>query len=353
MKKLLSVLLCFVLCISMVTPAVAQQEITIIVNGENIEFDVAPFIENGRTMVPLRAICEAMGAKVSWNDEARCATISKDAHTRTFYIDEGTIFDGLCSVRYPCDVAPKIVSDRTFVPLRAIAQSIDCNVGWDEKTRTVTVDEKKQPIDVVYETQSITLDTKDEYAKITVNYIYPKVTDGKEFISSDTNNVFHLNRIINEQRSGILNIQEYAADFADEWQVIIQEKMYNYPNITLNITTKLFTSEKYGTVSVITEYDAPWTAAEMIGGTYNKDTLEKMELSQVFDQKDPEQLYTEIYDEFVKIDEDSRYGKEYFATEPDWVSFAVSDDDLYVYMSSIILTGVGRYNRFYTSVKEY
>lgn len=351
MKKLLSVLLSFVLCISMITPAIAQQEISIIVNGAEIEFDVSPFIENGRTMVPLRAICEAMGAKVSWNDEARCATVSKDAHTRTFYIDEGTIFDGLSSVRYPCDVAPKIVNDRTFVPLRAIAQSVDCNVGWDEKTRTVTVDEKEQPIDFTYETQTVTLDTKDEYARITVNYTYPKVTGGNEFISSD--NVSQLNSLIDKQKNDILDIQKYADDFADDWQVIIQEKIYNYPDIVLNITTKLFISEKYGTVSVITEYDAPWTGANMVSATYDKDTFEKMELAQVFDEKEPEQLYTEIYGEFVKMDEYSRYGKEYFVTKPDWVSFVVSDDDLYVYMSSVILTGVGRYNRFYTAVREY
>lgn len=355
MKKLLSVVLILVMCTGIMSPAMAQEDIKIIVNGNQIDFDVAPFIENDRTMVPLRAVSEAMGAEVSWNEETRVGSVKRGVDDIFFTlekeVDSPNIYDNTCSVGYPCDVLPKIVNDRIFVPLRAIGESLDCDVSWDEATRTVTVNDKKQPIEFEYQKETVTLDTKDEYARIIVNYTYPVITDGKDFLTSE--NVEKLNQLIIDEKTKMLDIQEFADNFADDWQVIIETKDYGYPDITLNITTKLFTSEKYGTVSVRTWYDAVWTGAEINFVTVDKDSLEPKSLAECFPDKDFTQLCDEIYEGFLPYSEYVRYGRENFTEHPDWVPFVISDNDLYVQMSTLSIIGVGRYNRYLTVIKEY
>ncbi|NLW42944.1 MAG: copper amine oxidase N-terminal domain-containing protein, partial [Tissierellia bacterium] len=64
-KKLFLLILVLVLMIPVVTSA-QEQPIKLVVHGNNVETDVAPFIENGRTLVPVRVISETLGFKVQW-----------------------------------------------------------------------------------------------------------------------------------------------------------------------------------------------------------------------------------------------------------------------------------------------
>jgi len=77
MKKVLSVCLAVALMLSLfVVPVSADvPEITVLLNGEAIEFDVPPQIIDNRTMVPLRAISEALDAKVEWDEQTQTITI--------------------------------------------------------------------------------------------------------------------------------------------------------------------------------------------------------------------------------------------------------------------------------------
>jgi len=353
MKKMVSLLVMFVLLFSMGTmfTAFAEDGIRIVVNGEEISFDAKPFIEEGRTMVPMRAIFEAMGAEVSWDAENYTATATKGNHTISFSIDSTWIFDAGFVAVNNCEVAPKIVEDRTFVPLRAIGETLDCNVAWDEATRTVYVDEKTSPMEVVYQTEQIVLDTDHEVAKIAVSYTYPVVVDGKDFMTAE--NVALLNQKIAQQRSELVDVHAYANTFAREFPVIIEHQSYGYPTIELDFTTRLYTSEKYGTVSILTGVNMPWTGGWMDGVTLDKDTMLRKELHECFADKEPEELYNEIYSDFLSYDEYVRYGKESLAAVPGVVPFVISDNDLRVYMSNIELTGVGRVNGYFTAILEY
>lgn len=353
MKKIVSLLVMFVLLFNVgaMFTAFAEDEIRIVVNGEEISFDAKPFIEEGRTMVPMRAIFEALGAEVSWDAENYTATATKDNNTISFSIDSNWILDGSFVAVNDCDVAPKIVENRTFVPLRAIGETLDCNVAWDEETRTVYVDEKTSPMEVVYKTEQMVLDTDHEVAKIVVNYTYPVVVDGKDFMTAE--NVALLNQKIAGQRSETFDVQGYADGFTESFWVIIQEELYGYPNIALDVTTRIYTSEQYNTVSVVTCADVPWLGGRMKSETVDKDTFMRKELHECFADKDPEELYTEIYQDFLSYDEYVRYGKESLAQVPGVVPFAVSDNDLRVYMSNVALTGVGLAVSFFTAILEY
>jgi len=100
------------------------------VNGINIMNDVAPIINNSRTMVPLRFVAETLGAKVNWNGETSTVTLIVDGVTMEMTI--GKTIDGF-------DVAPMIYEDRTMVPIRYIAEKLGANVIYVPKTQEIVV----------------------------------------------------------------------------------------------------------------------------------------------------------------------------------------------------------------------
>ncbi len=108
-------------------------------DGEKTEFsDCYPFIENDRTMIPLRAVLEKAGAEVMWNEEERLVTVSKEALSVSMKIgDAKIIVDGKI---YETDVAPMIVDDRTYIPLRAFSEGLGMKVDWDGENYIVNID---------------------------------------------------------------------------------------------------------------------------------------------------------------------------------------------------------------------
>lgn len=126
--------------------AASTDDIKIMIDGEYIYSDVPPFIENGYTMVPLRAIFEAFGMTVDWqNDSIGVSYHSGDCHINYYIMMseprmtvEGSSKNG--SLLFSVELNKKLVNDRTFVPVRVIAESFGCKVEWDDKTRTVLID---------------------------------------------------------------------------------------------------------------------------------------------------------------------------------------------------------------------
>ncbi len=108
------------------------------VNGEELVFDTKPIIENGRTLVPFRAIFEALGATVNWNNDVQQVTAQKgDTHVSLIIGDKNMLLNYKMLVAL--DVAPKIVDSRTLVPLRAISEALDAQVDWNNDLRLVTI----------------------------------------------------------------------------------------------------------------------------------------------------------------------------------------------------------------------
>ncbi len=105
--------------------------------NEQITLDVPPQIINDRTMVPLRAIFEAIGADVQWDDATRTITAIKDGTTITMQIDNPAMI--VNGTEISLDAPPQIKNDRTLVPVRAISESFGCDVEWNNATRTVII----------------------------------------------------------------------------------------------------------------------------------------------------------------------------------------------------------------------
>lgn len=109
----------------------------VILDGINVSFDVPPSIENGRVMMPLRAIFEAMGAKVSWDSNTMTATAVKGNTTVVFKI--GSLEPMVNGIVKPIDVAGKVVGGRTLAPLRFVCEAFGGTVEWAADTQTVII----------------------------------------------------------------------------------------------------------------------------------------------------------------------------------------------------------------------
>lgn len=115
-----------------------KQNIKVFMNGEEMSFDTSPVIQNDTTLVPVRAIFEALGMTVEWNDETQEITAVKDDLTIKLKIGSTTASKNGETVTLT--TAPVITSDsRTLVPVRFISESCGLDVQWDENTRTVSI----------------------------------------------------------------------------------------------------------------------------------------------------------------------------------------------------------------------
>lgn len=111
-------------------------------DGNMLAFDVPPVIEEGRTLVPLRAIFEALGAEVTWDGDTRTVTAQKEQVKIQLQIGSNTA----CINNQPVelDVPARIVNDRTLVPLRFVGEALGAEVDWDGATRTVRIEQASE-----------------------------------------------------------------------------------------------------------------------------------------------------------------------------------------------------------------
>ena len=144
--KIFKTILVFIICIAMLTSCASMiasenEGIKVIYDGEELTFDVAPEITDGRVMVPMRAIFETFGAKVKWDGETQTVTAKKKSKTIEMAIDSAEIKNN--DETYVSDVAPTVKDGRTLVPLRAISELLGLQVDWSESTKTVTISSEK------------------------------------------------------------------------------------------------------------------------------------------------------------------------------------------------------------------
>lgn len=150
MKKTLCLLLTILMMVSVITPVMANDDIKAKIDGQQIAFDVPPQLINDRTMVPLRAIFEALGATVEWNDDTQTVTSTKDGTTISLTINNPTMYVNGAAVTL--DSPACLVRGRTLVPVRAISEAFGTTVDWISNENTVVISTKiEDPKDVFVE----------------------------------------------------------------------------------------------------------------------------------------------------------------------------------------------------------
>ena len=140
--------------------------------NREVKFDTPPVIKEGRTLIPVRAITEAMGATVTWNSEDKLVTIVKDGKTIVFDLLNNITY--VNDVEATIDVPADVMNNRTMVPLRFIAENLSLEVVWDEDAQTIEVGEES------IDSEDITDEASEDVVSDEV--VDSEVVDGEDII---------------------------------------------------------------------------------------------------------------------------------------------------------------------------
>lgn len=116
---------------------IAPNEISVYVYGKKLAFDQPPVLVNDRTLVPLRAIFEELGAVVTWDDETETAMAVKDDTQITIKIGSNIMM--VNDKEIAIDVPAQLINDRTLIPLHAIAEAFGNKADWVDETQTILI----------------------------------------------------------------------------------------------------------------------------------------------------------------------------------------------------------------------
>lgn len=205
--------------------AYADGGINLKLDGEIIKTDTPPVIENERTLVPYRALLESMGAEVSWEQEAGMATAILGGQRVQVTINSNTAF--VNGAKKAMDVPPRIINNRTMIPLRFVLENLSCTVDWVNESRTVVINSPQK--------NSLT----------EVGLISFEETD-------------HTYRIIARGSSAIKGTRTFAYDGPERYGVDIHNAVYNDKVGSINATNEIINNIRFsqfdqGTVRIVVD----------------------------------------------------------------------------------------------------
>ena len=137
MKRVVAILMAIALVFCFNMGAYAEDTISVTLDGNYVGFDVEPQVIDGRIMVPIRAIFEAMGAQVYWDNGTGTAVCTKGNTVVKMTLGSREMYIG--NEMTLMDVSPAVVGGRTLAPARYVAEAFDANVNWNQDTNTVVI----------------------------------------------------------------------------------------------------------------------------------------------------------------------------------------------------------------------
>ncbi len=206
-----------------------ESGIKVVINGEQMTFEVAPALVNDRTMLPMRAIFEALKADVYWDEGTETITAVKgDKNVVLQILNTVMTIDG---ERVILDVPPLLLSDRTMVPARAVSDALGCLVEWEEDTQTVY-------IDAVISSELDDTVISDDYRYSNYNGEYNTVS----IFDNYDGDYFGME---------LLNIPNYAAD---EYVAMVNATAENLPDVNVSCMIVPTAAEFYAQKDYKTHY---------------------------------------------------------------------------------------------------
>ena len=160
MRRFMALMIAVVILLPCIAVTAEEGEVSVFINSMQVIFpDAQPIIQEGRTLVPLRAVFEGLGADVYWNDAEQIVCIAKSETKILLKIGEEIFFRYVCgdfdeilwaaivSPEYLddmvgvlfFDVAPQIIDERTYIPLRFVCEAMGVDVDWEEEALEVLV----------------------------------------------------------------------------------------------------------------------------------------------------------------------------------------------------------------------
>lgn len=276
--------------------AFAESEVKVVVDGNPVVFeDQEPVLENGRTLVPLRATFNALGAEVDWMAETSTVFANKRLKSISLKIDDTKMFvDGK---EKELEVPAKLINGRTMIPLRAVAEALDTKVGWNAETLTVNIESKQGDVKVTDKVVSEVI--KDEITGqelLDISYAYPQFEEKIEFLAN-------LNKEYNQIADNYIeNVKakdlEIAKEFLEYGAEVLPFESKHYFDIIYNKNNRLSILES--TVSYL-----GGTHPSTIWESKNYDVVlgKEIELIDVFPDKTQGEINNEIISKFEQVTE--------------------------------------------------
>lgn len=313
MRKSFIVFIMMFVMISSVALA-SQETIEVKLNDKYIDFTdsegniVEPALINDRTMVPMRKIFETLGANIEWDGATQKIVAKTDEKEITLQIDNNTaLLENLESgetQNITLDAAPVILNNRTMVPVRFIAESLEKKVGWDSENKVVVIIDYNELMNDIKENcstfmqmvqeQKTKIETFDLGTTIKGNLNYKDTEDSKN------NQTISVNGKINVKKSENMAKIDLELKLSGKGVLMQSLKERGYNNITLNILVDLENNETYMKSSLLnskkwtrTEYDIEKylstsidttefnieDAFELINENLNKDSYEQAKMT--------------------------------------------------------------------------
>ncbi len=213
MKKLVSFLAA---CLILAGSVFAAENISVYIDGNPLNTVRAPYLESDRTMVPMRSIFESLGCAVDWDEAAQSVTSKRDGRviimsigSKVMYVDGGAV---------ELDVAPALVYDTTFVPLRAVSEALGCDVTWSDDTNSVfIVTSVKAEIPMYPEFEAV-----PDFGQIVGITPNPVLDDGKIYCyeNADADDAEKYARVMESQGFAAFDAGEYVIYTKDNISVL-------------------------------------------------------------------------------------------------------------------------------------
>ncbi|MCL2059480.1 MAG: stalk domain-containing protein [Oscillospiraceae bacterium] len=200
----LSLLLAFIACASQTINAAAP--ISVVLDGKTVHFDVEPEMIEFRTMVPMRAIFEALDSFIEWDGDTMTVTAYRYETVVVAAIGNKTMT--VDSKPMEMDVAPILKDSRTLVPVRFVSEAFGCDVKWDENTSIVYINSPQ-------ESGPVTEYDSDYYETIENQVDVDYVESYEDFYSQG----YPITGLAGEQNGDTVKISWNAAAGADNYEV--------------------------------------------------------------------------------------------------------------------------------------
>lgn len=221
--------------------------ISVLLDYAPVTFDQEPIIVNDRTLVPVRAIFEAMGAAVAWNANTRTVT-SILGDTTVIMVIDNTVMT-VNDVPKSLDVPAKIYGDRTLVPVRAVSESFGADVKWIPETRTVQITSKafqERLSDVRHfgSVKKLTSETQEATVAFGLDYfenynVLEHAPDGTDISISYTNEVGHISlNVRTDLYSGSVQAltDAYVKSVAEDLAAVLNKTLVSSEIVTIGGT---------------------------------------------------------------------------------------------------------------------
>ncbi|TCK93343.1 copper amine oxidase-like protein [Natranaerovirga hydrolytica] len=190
-------------------------------NNRNVKFDTPPVIKGNRTLVPVRAITEGMGAEVVWDQETQIITVTKE--NVEIILELGNNIAIVNGEEVEIDTEVEIMSNRTYVPLRFISETLDVYINYDEETGSIELEEDtdiviEQLIEEIDDLKEVLQDLSEQYNAEKEN-LEEAFTEEKEILSQE------LELLSGEDKDNVL---DEMAKLEDNYQAELDEMEEEY-----------------------------------------------------------------------------------------------------------------------------